>query len=79
MLGLTAPLLVLAPRYLWAWLCAAPFAMVLARLGKGLIERLATADVVADFRPPNLMRFGFAPLYNRHIEVVDLVSRLVKS
>ncbi len=38
LLAITAPLLVLAPRLLWAWLCAAPFAMLLARTGKGLIE-----------------------------------------
>ena len=37
-LGLTAPLMVLAPRLLWAWLCAAPFAILFARGGKGLIE-----------------------------------------
>lgn len=36
-LGVTAPLLVLAPRLLWAWLCAAPFAIVFARVGKALI------------------------------------------
>ena len=34
--GLTAPLIVLAPRLLWAWLCAAPFAIVFARGGKAL-------------------------------------------
>lgn len=37
-LGLTAPLIVLAPRLMWAWLCAAPFAIVFARGGKGLLE-----------------------------------------
>ncbi|APW44356.1 phosphatase PAP2 family protein [Rhodoferax saidenbachensis] len=37
-LGVTAPLLVLAPRLLWAWLCAAPFAIVFARTGKFFIE-----------------------------------------
>jgi membrane-associated phospholipid phosphatase len=37
-LGVTAPLLVLAPRLLWSWLCAAPFAILFARVGKGLIE-----------------------------------------
>jgi membrane-associated phospholipid phosphatase len=36
-LGVTAPLLVLAPRLMWAWLCAAPFAIVLARTGKFFI------------------------------------------
>lgn len=45
-LGITAPLLVLAPRLMWAWLCAAPFAMLFARLGKGLIESPRPAAVV---------------------------------
>jgi membrane-associated phospholipid phosphatase len=36
-LGVTAPLLVRAPRLMWAWLCAAPFAISFARLGKGLL------------------------------------------
>ncbi|MBI2751139.1 MAG: phosphatase PAP2 family protein [Burkholderiales bacterium] len=37
-LGVSAPLLVLAPRLLWAWLCAAPFAIAFARIGKGFLE-----------------------------------------
>jgi membrane-associated phospholipid phosphatase len=45
-LGVTAPLLVLAPRLMWAWLCAAPFAIVFARLGKLLIESPRPAAVV---------------------------------
>lgn len=45
-LGVTAPLLVLAPRLLWAWLCAAPFAILFARVGKGLIESPRPAAVV---------------------------------
>ncbi len=36
-LGVTAPLLLRAPRLMWAWLCAAPFAILFARLGKGLL------------------------------------------
>lgn len=36
-LALTAPLLVLAPRLMWAWLCAAPFAAAFARFGKELL------------------------------------------
>lgn len=36
-LGVTAPLLVRAPRLMWAWICAAPFAILFARLGKGLL------------------------------------------
>jgi membrane-associated phospholipid phosphatase len=45
-LGVTAPLLVLAPRLLWAWLCAAPFAILFTRLGKGLIVSPRPAAVV---------------------------------
>lgn len=46
LLGATAPLLVLAPRLMWAWLCAAPFAALFARLGKGLIESPRPAALV---------------------------------
>ncbi len=45
-LGVTAPLLVLAPRLMWAWLCAAPFAIGFARLGKWLIVSPRPAAVV---------------------------------
>lgn len=45
-LGVTAPLLVLAPRLMWAWLCAAPFAVIFARAGKGLIESPRPAALV---------------------------------
>lgn len=45
-LGVTAPLLVLAPRLMWAWLCAAPFAIVFARTGKFLLESPRPAAVV---------------------------------
>ena len=45
-LGITAPLLLLAPRLLWAWICAAPFAMLFARLGKGfLVSSRPAAEV----------------------------------
>jgi membrane-associated phospholipid phosphatase len=36
-LALTAPLLVRAPRLMWAWICAAPFAILFARVGKGFL------------------------------------------
>ena len=44
--------------------------------GKSLVDQMSTEGIVADFRPPDLMRFGFAPLYNSYRDVVDLVQRL---
>ena len=49
-LGATAPLLVLSPRLLWAWLCAAPFVVLFARLGKGVIESPRPAAVVENLQ-----------------------------
>lgn len=45
-LAVTSPLLVLAPRLMWAWLCAAPFAILFSRGGKALIESPRPAAVV---------------------------------
>jgi membrane-associated phospholipid phosphatase len=45
-LALTAPLLVLAPRLMWAWICAAPFAALFARAGKGFLVSPRPAAVV---------------------------------
>ena len=45
-LGVTAPLLVLNPRLMWAWLCAAPFAIAFARTGKFFLESPRPAAVV---------------------------------
>ncbi len=44
--------------------------------GKALVEQMSTEGIIADFRPPNLMRFGFAPLYNSYGDIVELVERL---
>lgn len=41
-----------------------------------LYERLVAAGVRGDFRPPSLLRFGFAPLYNSYAEVWDAVEAL---
>ncbi|MFN2471572.1 MAG: kynureninase [Gaiellaceae bacterium] len=45
------------------------------RLCRALIERAA---VVPDFRPPDAVRLGFAPLYSRFVDVWDAVDRLAR-
>lgn len=46
--------------------------------GKDLVEALSEQGVIADFRPPNLMRFGFSALYNSHSDAVKLATILAE-
>lgn len=41
-----------------------------------VMQALIAAGVVGDFRAPDLMRFGFAPLYNRFVDAWDAVDRM---
>ncbi|MEV7012070.1 kynureninase [Streptosporangium sp. NPDC051022] len=41
-----------------------------------ILAAVAEHGVIADFRPPETMRFGFAPLYLRHVDVYDAVRRI---
>jgi kynureninase len=44
--------------------------------GYAIMQALIDAGVIGDFRDPDLLRFGFTPLYTRFVDVWDAVSIL---